>query len=82
MGIFKSLISKKTIQKMKKLTLMLSMLLIAGATFACDGDKKGTAKACCKKEASTAGAKKACCNKDEKQANAKKEESKATAKKS
>ena len=50
---------------MKKLTLMLSVKLLAGATFACDGDKKGSAKACCKKEA-TAANKKACCSKDEK----------------
>jgi len=38
---------------MKKLTLLLSVLMIAGATYACDGSKD---KACCKK-----GAKKECC---------------------
>lgn len=45
---------------MKKLTLIVGALLIAGATFACDGDKK--TKACCKKD----GAKKECCKKGEK----------------
>lgn len=37
---------------MKKLTLLVAALTIAGATFACDGNKKE----CCKK-----GAKKECC---------------------
>lgn len=40
---------------MKKLTLLVGVLLIAGATFACDGGKKD----CCKKGA----AKKECCKK-------------------
>lgn len=44
---------------MKKLTLLMSALMIAGVTFACDGDKK--AKACCKK-----GEKKECCKKSAK----------------
>ncbi len=44
---------------MKKLTLLMGMLLIAGATFACDGDKGK--KACCKKSE-----KKECCKKDAK----------------
>ncbi len=43
---------------MKKLTLFLGALLIAGASFACDGDKKDSKKACCKKEE-----KAACCKK-------------------
>jgi hypothetical protein len=51
---------------MKKLTLLLGALVIAGASFACDGKGKGD-KACCKK-----GDKKSC-HKDE---TAKKEESK------
>lgn len=38
---------------MKKLTLFVAALTIAGATFACDGNKK----ACCKK----GEAKKECC---------------------
>ena len=42
---------------MRKLTLLIGALLIAGASFACDGDKKA-AKACCKKEE-----KAACCKK-------------------
>jgi hypothetical protein len=42
---------------MRKLTLLIGALLIAGASFACDGDKK-TAKACCKKDE-----KKECCKK-------------------
>lgn len=67
---------------MKKLTLFLGALMIAGASFACDGGKDGK-KACCKKEE-----KKACCKKDEKKAcckdkgSAKKEESKPAEKKS
>jgi hypothetical protein len=44
---------------MKKLTLFLGALMIAGASFACDGNKD--AKACCKK-----GEKKECCKKGEK----------------
>ncbi|WP_276132646.1 hypothetical protein [Polluticoccus soli] len=47
---------------MKKLTLLLSALLIAGVTFACDGDKGK--KACCKK----GEAKKECCKKGGKEA--------------
>jgi len=39
---------------MKKLTLLVAALTIAGATFACDGNGK---KACCKK----GEAKKECC---------------------
>ena len=50
---------------MKKLTLLVAVLTIAGATFACDGNKK----ACCKK----GSAKKECC-KDKKHAD--KEETK------
>lgn len=42
---------------MKKLTLFLGALMIAGATFAHDGGKKE----CCKK-----GEKKECCKKGEK----------------
>lgn len=42
---------------MKKLTLLLSALMIAGVTFACDGDKGK--KACCKKGET----KKECCKK-------------------
>ena len=45
---------------MKKLTLLMGALMIAGASFACDGDKK-EAKACCKK-----GEKKECCKKSAK----------------
>ncbi len=44
---------------MKKLTLLMGALMIAGASFACDGNKD--AKACCKK-----GEKKECCKKGEK----------------
>ncbi|RYD55125.1 MAG: hypothetical protein EOP56_17295 [Sphingobacteriales bacterium] len=44
---------------MKKLTLLVGALMIAGASFACDGHGK---KACCKKDA----AKKECCKKGEK----------------
>lgn len=47
---------------MKKLTLLLGALMIAGASFACDGGKEG--KACCKKGEKKEG--KACCKKDEK----------------
>jgi hypothetical protein len=63
---------------MKKLTLLLSVLMIAGATYACDGGKD--AKACCKK-----GEKKECCSKkhDKKccDKEAKKEDKKATSEK-
>lgn len=45
---------------MKKLTLLLSALVITGAVYACDGKGKGD-KACCKK-----GEKKECCKKDSK----------------
>ncbi|HRO42513.1 MAG TPA: hypothetical protein PL009_06745 [Flavipsychrobacter sp.] len=47
---------------MKKLTLFLGALMIAGASFACDGKKD--AKACCKKGDKKEA--KACCSKDEK----------------
>ena len=57
---------------MKKLTLLVGALVIAGSVFACDGDKKG-GKSCCKK-----GEKKeACCKKDEKKACCKKDEKSA-----
>ena len=46
---------------MKKLTLLLGALMIAGASFACDGDKGK--KACCKK----GDAKKECCKKGAKE---------------
>jgi hypothetical protein len=63
---------------MKKLTLLLGALMIAGATYACDGGKDG--KACCKK-----GEKKECCSKkhDKKccDKEAKKEDKKATSEK-
>lgn len=42
---------------MKKLTLLLGVLMIAGASYACDGNKGK--KACCKK----GDAKKECCSK-------------------
>lgn len=45
---------------MKKLTLLMGALMIAGASFACDGDKGK--KACCKK----GEAKKECCKKGSK----------------
>lgn len=45
---------------MKKLTLLVCALVVAGSVFACDGDKGGK-KECCKK-----GAKKECCKKGEK----------------
>lgn len=45
---------------MKKLSLLMCALMIAGVTFAGDGDKGGK-KECCKK-----GAKKECCKKGEK----------------
>ncbi len=66
---------------MKKLTLLLGALVIAGATFACDGKGKGD-KACCKK-----GEKKECCKKGEskscdKHETAKKDEKASTDKKS
>ena len=44
---------------MKKLSLLLMALMIAGASFACDGGGKD--KKCCKK-----GEKKECCKKGEK----------------
>ncbi len=43
---------------MKKLTLLLGVLMIAGASYACDGGKE---KGCCKK-----GEKKECCKKEAK----------------
>ncbi|GEM_PF-1998851 len=66
---------------MKKLTLLLSALVIAGASFACDGKGKGD-KACCKKSE-----KKECCKKGEnkscdKHETAKKDEKASTDKKS
>ncbi|PZF72168.1 hypothetical protein [Taibaiella soli] len=56
---------------MKKLTLFIGALMIAGATFAQDGAKKdcckkGEKKECCKK-----GEKKECCKKGEKKDDAK-----------
>jgi hypothetical protein len=54
---------------MKNLTLLMGMLLIAGASFACDGNKDK--KACCKKSE-----KKECCKKDAK--SCKKDEKKAS----
>jgi hypothetical protein len=69
---------------MKKLTLFLGALMIAGVSFACDGKKE--AKACCKKGDKKEA--KACCSKDEKkdckhaEAAAKKDEKKAEEKKS
>lgn len=62
---------------MRKLTLLLGALLIAGATFACDGGKDK--KACCKKDV-----KKECC-KDKKHCDkdqAKKDDRKTDEKKS
>jgi hypothetical protein len=59
---------------MRKLTLLIGALLIAGASFACDGDKK-EAKACCKKSE-----KKECCKKGDKKACAKDEAKKEEAK--
>jgi hypothetical protein len=66
---------------MKKLTLLLGALVIAGASFACDGKGKGD-KACCKK-----GEKKECCKKGEskscdKHETAKKDDKASTDKKS
>lgn len=64
---------------MKKLTLLFGALMIAGVTFACDGDKKGSKKACCSKE------EKACCSKKKGEScdkSAKKEEAKSADKKS
>jgi hypothetical protein len=57
---------------MKKLTLFVAALVMAGSAFACDGSKdcckKGQkdGKACCKKEASakTAGCEKKGCDKN------------------
>lgn len=46
---------------MKKLTLLVATLFIAGASFACDGDKGK--KACCKKGDKKEA--KACCKKGE-----------------
>lgn len=64
---------------MKKLTLLMGALMIAGASFACDGGK-GDGKACCKKSE-----KKECCKKGEKKDcakdHAKKDEKKAEDKK-
>ncbi|MEZ5018007.1 MAG: hypothetical protein R2800_13195 [Flavipsychrobacter sp.] len=48
---------------MKKITLLLGMLMIAGASFACDGDKKCDKKACKHKTECKKGDKKACCKK-------------------
>jgi hypothetical protein len=53
---------------MKKITLLVAGLLIAGSSFAapCDKDKaccKGKSKAECKKEAKAGCDKKACCKK-------------------
>jgi hypothetical protein len=66
---------------MKKMTLMLGALLIAGASIAYAGDNKD-GKACCKKGT----AKKECCSKGEKKScdkgSAKKEDTKTTEKKS
>lgn len=64
---------------MKKLTLLLGALMIAGATFACDGGKKDNKKACCKKEE-----KAACCKKkgESCEKTAKKDEVKTSDKKS
>ncbi|HQE12627.1 MAG TPA: hypothetical protein PLQ78_07765 [Flavipsychrobacter sp.] len=64
---------------MKKLTLFLGALMIAGAAFACDGGK--SKKACCKKEEKTA----CCSKKDSKDCKSKesaKKEEKTTQKKS
>jgi hypothetical protein len=66
---------------MKKLTLLLGALVIAGAVYACDGKGKGD-KACCKKSE-----KKECCKKGEgksceKGETAKKDEKTTTEKKS
>lgn len=65
---------------MKKLSLLLGILMIAGASYACDGNKD---KACCKKGEKKECAKstaKACCKKGEKkdcaEAHAKKDETK------
>ena len=44
---------------MKQLTLLVATLFIAGASFACDGDKGK--KACCKKGENKEA--KACCKK-------------------
>jgi len=57
---------------MKKLTLLFGALMIAGASFACDGGKEG--KACCKKGEKKEA--KACCSKEEKK-NCKHAEAKA-----
>jgi len=67
---------------MKKLTLFLGALMIAGVTFAGDGGKKdcckkGEKKECCKK-----GEKKECCKKGEKKDEAKTTTGTATEKKS
>lgn len=60
---------------MKKLSLLVCALMIAGATFACGGDG-GKDKKCCKKDA-----KKECCKKGEKKScdkDAKAEDKKAS----
>lgn len=59
---------------MKKLTLLLGVLMIAGATYAGDGGKDK--KSCCKK-----GEKKECCKKDGKHCDKEKTEKKEEAKK-
>ncbi len=65
---------------MKKLTLLLGALVIAGSVFACDGKKcdkeckKGEKKECCKK-----GEKKDCCKKGEKKEEKKDEKTASTA---
>lgn len=61
---------------MKKLTLLLCGLLIAGSTFACDGDKKCDKKDCkAKTECCKKGDKKGkeCCKKGAKKADQKAE---------
>jgi hypothetical protein len=62
---------------MKKLTLFLGALMIAGASFACDGGKDGK-KACCKKEEKASCSKKdnKHCEKSAKEAQLKKDDSK------
>lgn len=67
---------------MKKLSLLLGALMIAGASYACDGGK-GDGKACCKKGEKKETA--ACCKKGDKKActkaEAKKEDANKTEKK-
>ncbi len=48
---------------MKKVTLFLAALMIAGASFACEGDKKGDKKCCKQKTECKKGDKKACAKK-------------------